>query len=108
MAVTRVPAWLLRHRVTVEPYLGDSAYGPRYGPLVAGVRCLLDQQTRLVRDKTGREVTSSSTFYCQLTVVAPAGSRVTLPDGRQTTVIAALRRDGAGLGTPDHLEVQLT
>jgi hypothetical protein len=98
----------MRHRVSVEPYLGDSAYGPKYGPLVAGVRCFLDQQTRLVRAKDGREVTSSSTFYAALATVAPPGSRVTLPDGRQTTVIAALRRDGAGLGTPDHLEVQLT
>ncbi|GAA2825356.1 hypothetical protein RMN57_13245 [Kitasatospora sp. CM 4170] len=101
-----IPGWLLRHQVSVEPYLGDSAYGPRYGPLVV-VRCFLDQATRLVRAADGREVTSSSTVYARLDTVAPAGSRITLPDGRHTTVIAALRRDGSGLGTPDHLEVQL-
>ncbi|MFD7413530.1 hypothetical protein [Kitasatospora purpeofusca] len=104
--MSAIPGWLLRHQVTVEPYLGDSAYGPRYGPPVA-VRCFLDQATRLVRAADGREVTSSSTFYARLDMSAPTGSRATLPDGRATTVIAALRRDGRGLGTPDHLEVQL-
>lgn len=102
-----MPGWLRRHRVDIEPYKGDSAYGPRYRPVVAQVRGFLDQQTRLVRAADGSQVTSTSTFYCLLSVDAPAGSRVTLPDGRRTTVIAALRRDGKGLPTPDHLELQL-
>ncbi|MGW6455029.1 hypothetical protein ACWF94_03740 [Streptomyces sp. NPDC055078] len=102
----QIPGWLLRHTVTVEPYLGDSAYGPRYGPPVS-VRCFLDEQTRTVRNREGQEVTSSSTLYARLNEVCPAESRVTLPSGRPTTVIAALRRDGGGLATPDHLEVQL-
>ncbi|MFB7908114.1 hypothetical protein ACFC1T_16915 [Kitasatospora sp. NPDC056076] len=97
----------MRHRVTVEAYLGDSAYGPRYGPPQPGIRCFLDDQTRLVRAKDGREVTSTSTAYCLPGAVVPAGSRVTLPSGRQTTVIATLTRDGGGLPTPDHVEVQL-
>jgi hypothetical protein len=105
--VSTIPGWLLRHRADIEPYLGPSAYGPRYGPVLAGVRGFLDQQTRLVRAADGSQVTSTSTFLCRLDVDAPAGSRVTLPDGRKTTVIAALRRDGKGLPTPDHLEVQL-
>lgn len=103
-----IPGWLLRHRITVEPYLGDSAYGPTYGPAVAGVRCFLDAQTRLVRSPGGDEVTSSSTAYALLGLTCPPKSRVTLPDGRVTAVIAALERDGGGLGTPDHLEIQLT
>ncbi|MEU5979389.1 hypothetical protein [Streptomyces sp. NPDC047315] len=103
----RVPGWLLQHTVTVEPYKGDSAYGPQYGPAVQ-VRCFLDDQTRTVRRPDGQEVVSSATFYAQLdTTVCPAESRVTLPSGRQTTVIAALRRDGGGLPVPSHLEVQL-
>jgi hypothetical protein len=106
--VSALPAFLLRHRITVEPYLGASANGPKYGPPVAGVRCLLDEQTRLVRSPTGDQVVSSSTVYAPLGTACPAKSRITLPDGRQTTVIAALRRDGGGLATPDHLEIQLT
>ncbi|GAA4684530.1 hypothetical protein [Streptomyces youssoufiensis] len=101
-----IPGWLLRHQITVEAYQGDGPYGPVYGPPVA-VRCFLDEATRLVRDPSGDEVTSSSTAYCPLETVAPAKSRVTLPAGRRTSVIAALRRDGGGLPTPDHLEVQV-
>jgi hypothetical protein len=105
--VSALPAWLMVHQITVEPYTGNSAYGPLYGPAVA-VRCFLDQQTRMVRNPAGDDVTSTSTAYCPLATVAPAKSRVTLPDGRQTTVIAALRRDGGTLPTPNHLELQLT
>jgi hypothetical protein len=102
-----IPASLLRHTVMVEPYEGDSAYGPQYGDPVA-VWCFLEQKTRLVRALDGREVTSSSTFYCRLDVVtAPPESKITLPDGRETTVIAEIRHSGGGLPTPDHHEVQL-
>lgn len=101
-----IPKRLLRHTITVEPYLGDASYGPTYGPATV-VRCFLDAKTRMVRNKDGREVTSSSTAYCLLNTECPAESRVTLPDGRTTIVIAALRRDGGGLPTPDHLEVQV-
>lgn len=103
----RLPHRWLRHTVAIEPYEGDSAYGPVYaGPVV--VRCFLDEKNRLVRNSEGHEVTSTSTFYCRLGAInAPPQSKVTLPDGRVTTVIAQMKRDGAGLPTPDHLEVQL-
>lgn len=102
-----LPSFLLRHSVTVEAYEGDTAYGPRYAATVT-VRCFVEEQTRTVRDREGQEVVSSTTFYAPLETVCPAESRVTLPTGRQATVIAALRHDGGGLPTPDHLEVQLT
>jgi hypothetical protein len=101
-----IPLPLLQHSVIVEPYLGASAYGPRYGPAVT-VRCLLDQQTRMVRATDGTQVTSSSTLRCLLATVAPAQSRVTLPGGRVTSVIAALPRDGGALPVASHLELQL-
>lgn len=105
--MSALPHWLMRHEVTAEPYRGEGAYGPVYGPATP-LRCYLEQETRLVRDTSGNEVTSTSTLFARLDAVAlPAQSRVTLPDGRTTTVIAALRRDGGGLPTPDHLEVQL-
>jgi hypothetical protein len=104
--VSGIPGWLLRHSVTAEPFAGTTAYGPTYGPAVS-VRCFLDQQTKQVRAPDGLQVVSSSQVYCPLDTVAPAQSRVTLPDGTQTIVINALRRDGGGLGTPDHLELQL-
>lgn len=101
-----LPRRLLQHEVTVEPYLGDAGRGPTYGPATV-VQCFLDQATRMVRAADGRQVTSSSTAYCPLATVCPAESRVTLPDGRTTFVIAALRRDGGRLPTRNHLEVQL-
>lgn len=102
----RFPTRFMRHTITIEPYLGDTSMGPSYGPPVTS-RCFLDAKTRVVRSPSGREVTSTSTAYCPLATVCPAESRVTLPDGRTPLVIAALRRDGGGLPTPDHLEVQL-
>lgn len=101
-----IPGWLLRHVITVEQYEGDGAYGPVYGPAVT-VRAFVDELTRMVRSPAGADVVSSTTAYCHLDTVAPAGSRVTLPTGRATVAINALRRDGSGLATPDHLELQL-
>lgn len=101
-----VPKWLLRHQLTIEVYEGDGAYGPVYGPATV-VRCLLDQKTREVRSSTGEQVVSSSTAICPPDTVGPPGSRVTLPDGRQTSVIACLDRSAPGLPTPDHVELQL-
>jgi len=102
----RIPRWLMRHRITVEPYEGESSTGPLYAAPVI-IRCFLDEETRAVRSPGGEQTTSTSTAYADLDIAAPALSRVTLPDGRTTTVIAAKRRDGNGLQTPNHLEIQL-
>ncbi|MFB7029672.1 MULTISPECIES: hypothetical protein [unclassified Streptomyces] len=103
---TAIPKSAFGHTVTVEPYLGRTSVGPRYGPPTT-VKCLVDAKTRTVRSATGAEVVSSSTFYARPGLVCPPESRVTLPDSRKTTVIAFLDRDGGGLPTPDHVEVQL-
>lgn len=101
-----IPAWLLRHTVVVEPYLGAGATGPIYGPPVE-VRCFVDDKRRLVRAPDTSEVVSETTVYCPLGTTAPPESRVQV-HGRIATVIQALRRDGGGLPTPDHLELALT
>lgn len=104
--MSRIPGWLLRHRITIDPYLGDSSTGALYGP-PQQVRAFVDEQTRVVVSPGGEQVTSSSTAYTAPGTTAPPLSRVTLPSGRVTTVIAALPRDGGGLPTPDHVEIQL-
>lgn len=101
-----IPGWLLRHQATIEPYQGEGANGPSFGP-AATVPAFVDEQTRMVRASDATQTVSSATVYCRLDVVVPEQSRVTLPSGRQTTVLVALRRDGGGLATPDHLELQL-
>jgi hypothetical protein len=102
----QIPGWMLRHKVIVDPYLGQSANGPRYGPAMT-VRCFIDDTRRLVRNEAGVQVVSESTVYCRLDVTAPPKSRVNV-FGREAFVITAKRRDGGGLSTPDHLELALT
>ncbi|MFK0069753.1 hypothetical protein RKD32_003969 [Streptomyces sp. SAI-195] len=103
----RLPRWLLRHRVTVEPYAGDSAYGKTYGPPIPDVRALVDARIRVVRNREGREVTSTATVYAEpdLAAQCPPESRITLPDGRVTTVIAVAPHTAPGLGLPESTEV---
>ncbi|WP_336214386.1 hypothetical protein [Nonomuraea sp. LPB2021202275-12-8] len=98
-----LPEWLLQHEATIEPYLGDGAYGPVWGPPVT-VRCLVDDERRLVRDEQGLEVVSDTTLYLPPGTVCPAGSKVTT-GGRTITVITAFNRDAGLLPTPNHVEV---
>ncbi|WP_171110599.1 MULTISPECIES: hypothetical protein [unclassified Streptomyces] len=102
-----IPRRFLIHTVTVEDYLGDTSTGPKYAP-ARTVRCLLDEQTRAVRNPGGEQVTSTSTAYAgPEEAAAPPLSRVTLPSGRVTKVIQTKNRDGGRLGTPNHVEFQL-
>jgi hypothetical protein len=108
--VTGIPGFLLAQAgqdVQVEPYRGASAYGDVFD-LPATVRAIVEASRRLVRDRDGRQVTSETTLYCQPGQDIPPGSRVTLPDGRITTVVQAIPNDGRGLPVPSHLEVVLT
>lgn len=102
----RIPGWLLVHTITIEAYRGDGSKGPVYGPPTQ-VRCFLDEQTRAVRSTGGETVTSGSTAYTAPGVDAPPLSRVTTAGGRVTKVIQIKDRAGAGLRTPDHMEIQL-
>ncbi|MFF0860901.1 hypothetical protein ACFYUV_04010 [Nonomuraea sp. NPDC003560] len=74
-----------------------------YGEQVAE-RAFIDEKRRLVRDSEGAEVVSETTVIMRLDAVCPAESRVTV-NGRITYAIVSARQDGAGLPTPDHLEV---
>lgn len=102
--MSRAPKWLMRHLFTVAPYAGAGAYGPAYAPAMPA-RGFVAQETRTVTAPNGTQVVSMTTIYCPLATVAPAQSRVTLADGTTTLVIKAMRHDGGGLATPDHLEI---
>ncbi len=98
-----LPDWLLRHEAVIEPFEGEGAYGPLFGPPVTA-KCLVDDERRLVRDAQGLETVSDTTIFFAPGTRCPEGSRVTV-NGRVTTVIASFSRDGGGLPTPDHVEV---
>lgn len=103
--MTRVPAVLLRHRIRIEPYLGESAYGPRYADEVEGVPALVSEAVRIVRAADGREVISTAQVIAAPDLDCPAGSRLTLPDGRLTTAINIAHHTAPGLPVPACTEV---
>ncbi|MCX4818363.1 hypothetical protein OG883_00255 [Streptomyces sp. NBC_01142] len=102
--VTRVPPSLLRHRISVEPYLGDGAYGPAYGP-TAEHPALVSHTVRMIRAADGRAVTSTAQIIAAPGLDCPPGSRVTLPDGRITTALVATGHTAPGLPVPSCAEV---
>lgn len=90
--------------VTVEAYQGSGAYADAYAAAVQ-VSCWVDAKRRLIRAPDGSQVVSETTVLAALDTVAPARSRVTLPDGSTTLVISSTRREAAGLPLPEHLEI---
>lgn len=100
----RIPSFLLRHRITIEPYAG--VWGV-YGPPVPGVRCAIAEKLSGGRTQagTGRYVTV--TIVTQLSVHCPEGSLITLPDGRKGFAQAVAKHTSGGLPTPDHTEIGL-
>jgi hypothetical protein len=104
--VRQVPGFLLRHTVTVEPYLGSTSKNDSYGTAEA-VRCLFDETTKQVTTPGGQTVTSGSNYITRPDHRPPLNSRVTLPDGRVTKVITVSRVDGGGLPVPSNTQVFL-
>ncbi|ALM38229.1 hypothetical protein SFR_1614 [Streptomyces sp. FR-008] len=94
----------MRHRVVVEPYDGDSAYGPTYRPPVE-VRALVAEQTRLTRNREGVEVTSTAQIITEPGLDCPAESRITLPSGRTTRALSVAHHTAPGLPVPQSTEV---
>ncbi|MFJ7267253.1 hypothetical protein ACIQV3_11410 [Streptomyces sp. NPDC099050] len=101
----RVPGWLLPHRITIEPYAGDAAYGPTYGPPAADVPALVAETVRTVRNREGREVTSTAQVLTAPDVACPPLSRITLPSGRITTALHIAPHTAPGLPVPESAEV---
>lgn len=97
--------------VTVEALQGTGAHGPVYAAAAPVTGCVVDETRRLVRvqtqDAAGHERISSSTVWCPPGTSAPAGSRVTLPSGRVTRVLAVAELDDHGLDLPSHVELSL-
>ncbi|MFL1904761.1 hypothetical protein ACJWDR_37510 [Streptomyces tauricus] len=104
--VKQVPAKVLQHTVRVEAYLGSSSTGDLYAAPET-VRCLIDEKTQQVVSAGGQTVTSGSSYITVPAHRPPPNSRVTLPDGRVTTVITIARADGGQLPVPSNTQVFL-
>jgi len=97
------------HTVTVEALEGVNGYGQKTYADPVEVTGFMDETLKLVRDKTGAQVVSSSTFYCPTSSREdfPAGSKVTY-DSAVSEVITCRTLDSGELDLPDHLMVRLT
>lgn len=102
-------AWWV-HDTTVERLTGQGPSGPTYAPAET-ITGFVDDKTRLVRNATGSEVTSSTTvYYPPGTPYIKPGSYVRTPalfGGRRAKVIGCQVHDAGALATPNHVEVTL-
>lgn len=109
MATDYLAAWWV-HDTTVERLTGQGPSGPTYaaGETLKG---FCDAKTRLVRNATGSEVTSSTTvYYPPGTPFIKPGSYITMPPvlgSRRAKVIGCQVHDAGTLPTPNHVEVTL-
>ena len=96
------------HTVSVETKTGSGAYGDVYAAPV-DVACWLEPKRRLVRNKDGQEVLSSSFLSCGVAEKAKftPDSKVT-HDGATAYVIGVNTLTSGALDLPDHLEIDLT
>ncbi len=100
-----VPKWLLRHRITIEPFLG---VWDQFGPPVPNVRAAVQEKIITAAGQAGVLRVATFDIVTRLDVHCPAGSRITLADGRRGYASAVARHDSAGLpAVPDHQQVAL-
>lgn len=96
----------------IEVFLYEDGSGVEHYDVPVTVQCFRDAKRRLVMDSGsghGASLISEATAYVPLGTVCPVHSRVTLTDGAgPREAMQVLERNGAGLPTPDHLEVLLT
>lgn len=99
-----VPAYLLVHSATIEPYEGSGAYGDQYGTPYE-LPCYHEGRRQFVRASDGTEAVSEGTLYANVADI-PAGSRVQILN-RETWVITVTTLDDGGLTGLAHIEVAL-
>lgn len=110
MILSEMAPEVIQHTLTVEPFLGQAGSGEALYGATFTLEGFCDAKVRKVRvpmtpSNTGDEVISEATFYTDPGPTIPTDSRVTLPSGRQSRVLAVLDRDGGSLPVPSHLEI---
>ncbi len=96
-----VPAFLLVHTCTVEPYVDWGVYGGGFK-----LKCFIGERLASA-GPTGTERIAQITIVCRPREPVTAGSRITLSDGRRGYAAAVAIHDGGGLPTPDHREIAM-
>lgn len=85
--------------LSVKPYTGTGQLGAKYGPAVERPGLPQMPKRRLVRSSGGNEVLSTTAVAIPLSYAAdfPLHSKVTLADGRESTVLSVDTGDTNGL-----------
>ena len=71
-----IPSALTRESITVEPYLGNSAFGETYGPAVSE-KARVEGKRRRIKRADGVEIVSSATAYVRPDTSATMQARIT-------------------------------
>lgn len=100
-----IPAHLLVHTASVEPYEGSGAYGDVFGAAF-DLQCYFEMERKVVRDSNGDEAVSECQVFADLGAEVKPGSRVTV-NGYASTVITVAVFDDKGLTGLAHQEVSL-
>lgn len=105
------PVFFYPHQVTIKPLVGAGGLGSSFGaPFTASAE--VKDEKRLVRDRDGAEVVSSSTVTVPLETNCPVGSMVTVWPGteaeRTAKVLSVGHNDNADVPLDDYLVLWLT
>ena len=99
----KLPRGLLRHSMTVEPFLGTSATGPVFGSPVVW-RCYVEAVKRSARKPEGRTHPAAHKVIYDLDDAVTPDARVVV-DGLGPVEVVEVRRFEGRLGAPDHTEL---
>lgn len=103
----QIPGFVMRHEVEVEPFLGTNAAGEVYG-VKTKVKCHFVEQTKMVRNAQGEEVSSTASYVAVPTHRPPENSRVTASSGRTPgKVVAIVVNTWPGMSVPANTQVFL-
>ncbi|MCE5200841.1 MAG: hypothetical protein ABFD54_05715 [Armatimonadota bacterium] len=83
----RLPRSSLRDSMSIEPFAGNTAYGPRYGAITTEP-CIFEPGYKKITDKLGAEVVASAFCILGATSTTKTQDRVT-KDGQVYEVIDA-------------------
>ncbi len=97
--------------ISGEAYEGPGARGPVFAAAADITPCVVEPIRRKVKvqtaDAAGAIVTSTVTVFCPPGTNLPPLSRVTLPNGDVTRVLALDTLDAHGHDIPSHVELSL-